>query len=163
MVFCFLQQKVPYRTWSCVGFLYLCTLLLYNFPCFQMYTVSLGETHCQIYPAENKHSENERSLVIFTSEASSYVVLAPKAKVSLKAAPCPSEVHRSCKEMLFSSKNTALLPKWKSSGKLAILLCLTKAKLGKSYHCYSGPKWLPIYPSTGTLLPKGENNSTSQE
>lgn len=82
MVFCFLQQKISYRTWSCIGFLYLHTLLLYNFPCFQMYTVSPGKTHCQIYPAENKHSENERSLVIFTSEASSYVVLAPKAKVS---------------------------------------------------------------------------------
>lgn len=94
---------------------------------------------------ENKHSGNEWVLVTSTSEASpSSAALAPEVKVSqlLSATQRDTGPARRC------SQEAQTRSKWKSSGKTAIVLCLTKAKLGKSYHFYSGKN---NHPSTQAL------------
>lgn len=88
---------------------------------------------------EYKHSGNQRSTVRSASQASpSSAALAPEVKVPQLMFATQRSKAWSYKEMLLGGRNAALIPKLKSTGKTAILLCLTKAKLGKSYHFYSG-------------------------
>lgn len=109
-----------------------------------------------------RHSRNKRSSVRSTSQASpSSAALAPEVKVPQLLFATQRVQFMVLKEMLLGCRNAALLPKLKSTGKTAILLCLTKAKLGKSYYFYSGKSNCPGTQHWNSTI-KGQENCSIQ-
>lgn len=105
--------------------MHLCTLVFYNLPSFPMHKVGTGETHCQIHQQNMNPQEMEDlrwsiSLICCLDAK----VKVPQLLLATLRGPWSS------KAMLFRGRSTALLSKWKSSGKIAILHLLTKAQLG---------------------------------